>query len=89
MEKYIIAVVSAVAFLLTVIVAPIIIPVLKRLKFGQHIREVGPSWHKGKSGTPTMGGFIFIIPVILVTLIFIRVSLTLSCSINLFSTAFL
>lgn len=72
MEKYIIAVVSAVAFLLTVIVGPVIIPVLKRLKFGQQIKEIGPTWHKGKSGTPTMGGFIFIIPVILVTLIFIR-----------------
>ena len=72
MEKLILAVVCAVAFLIAAILGPVIIPVLKRLKFGQHIREVGPSWHKGKSGTPTMGGFIFIIPVILVTLIFVR-----------------
>jgi len=53
-----------------VLLGPIVIPVLHRLKFGQEIREIGPSWHKKKSGTPTMGGFIFIIPVIIVTLLF-------------------
>ncbi len=37
-----------------------LIPVLHRLKFGQTIREIGPSWHKNKQGTPTMGGVIFI-----------------------------
>lgn len=34
------------------------IPLLKRLKFGQTIREEGPSWHQSKSGTPTMGGIL-------------------------------
>ena len=57
------------SFVIAVIIAPVIIPVLHRLKFGQEIREIGPSWHKKKSGTPTMGGFIFIIPVIICTLI--------------------
>ena len=37
------------------------IPFLHRLKFGQTIREIGPSWHKKKEGTPTMGGLMFII----------------------------
>ncbi len=37
-----------------------LIPVLHRLKFGQEIREEGPKWHEKKSGTPTMGGFIFL-----------------------------
>lgn len=72
MEKYIFGVVALSAFIIAAMVGPVIIPVLHRLKFGQQIREIGPSWHKKKSGTPTMGGFIFIISVILVTLIFIR-----------------
>ncbi len=33
-----------------------ILPALRRLKAGQSIREDGPKWHAGKSGTPTMGG---------------------------------
>lgn len=61
-----------VSLALAVLSGPVIIPVLHKLKFGQEIREIGPSWHKKKSGTPTMGGFIFIIPVVLVTLIFLH-----------------
>ena len=41
------------------------IPLLKRLKFGQTIREEGPQWHKAKEGTPTMGGIIIIIGCVL------------------------
>lgn len=58
-----------IAFLASVLAAPFIIPALRRLKFGQSIREIGPSWHKGKSGTPTMGGIIFIIGVFVAALI--------------------
>ncbi len=36
------------------------VPFLRRLHFGQTIRESGPTWHKKKQGTPTMGGFCFI-----------------------------
>ncbi len=50
----IIALVFAIAF------GKVFIPVLHKLKFGQEIREEGPKWHQAKSGTPTMGGFIFI-----------------------------
>ena len=71
MELYILGI-SLIAFILSALLGPVLIPCLHRLKFGQEIREIGPSWHKKKSGTPTMGGFIFIIPVILVTLIFVR-----------------
>lgn len=49
------------AFILASVLGIFLIPFLHRLKFGQEIREEGPSWHKKKSGTPTMGGFIFII----------------------------
>lgn len=41
------------------------IPLLKRLKFGQTIRDEGPAWHKSKQGTPTMGGVLIIIGVFL------------------------
>lgn len=48
------------AFVAALILGKIFIPMLRALKAGQSIREVGPSWHSGKSGTPTMGGIIFI-----------------------------
>lgn len=57
-----------VTFVITVVLARIFIPVLKSVKMGQKILDIGPRWHKGKEGTPTMGGLFFIaaslIPVI-------------------------
>lgn len=53
-----------VAFFLATIIAPVFIPFLRRLKFGQAIREEGPQSHRKKSGTPTMGGIIFITSII-------------------------
>lgn len=58
------------AFIIGAILGPIMIPVLTRLKFGQEIREIGPSWHKNKSGTPTMGGIIFIIAMLVSCMVF-------------------
>lgn len=55
----------AVAFLITLILGPILIPLLKRLKVGQSIREEGPKSHYKKSGTPTMGGIIMVIALLL------------------------
>ena len=52
--------VAAIAFVLAAVNGVFMIPILHKLKFGQEIREEGPKWHKAKSGTPTMGGFIFI-----------------------------
>ena len=49
-----------VALFLTYIIGKKLIPMLKRLNFGQAIKEVGPTWHETKSGTPTMGGFMMI-----------------------------
>lgn len=59
----------AAAFVLTIILAPIGIPLLRRLKFGQSIREEGPQSHQKKAGTPTMGGLIFLISIIAVTIV--------------------
>ena len=52
------------SLLVCVIATPLLIPVLRILKFGQEIREEGPSWHAKKSGTPTMGGIAIVISVI-------------------------
>ena len=52
--------VLAAQFILTVIAAKIIIPILRSKKMGQKILDIGPRWHKAKEGTPTMGGLTFI-----------------------------
>ena len=52
---------ALIAFAISALAAPLTLPVLRKLKFGQEIREEGPSWHTKKSGTPTMGGIIFIL----------------------------
>ena len=49
------------AFALAIVLGPIMIPWLKKLKFGQTIYDLGPESHKKKQGTPTMGGIIFAI----------------------------
>lgn len=48
------------AFVLSAIFGKCLIPALRALKAGQSIREIGPKWHAGKAGTPTMGGISFI-----------------------------
>lgn len=60
-------VVAGCAFVLAVIFGKLLIPVLRALKAGQAIREVGPSWHNSKAGTPTMGGLMFIAAAALCT----------------------
>ncbi len=55
---------AIVAFLITMISGFVLIPALRRLKFGQTILEEGPSWHKAKQGTPTMGGVMFVLGII-------------------------
>lgn len=49
------------AAVITGLLGYFMVPFLHKIKFGQTIREVGPSWHKNKQGTPTMGGIMFII----------------------------
>lgn len=58
------------AFIVTVILCPMIIPVLHRMKFGQPIREEGPQSHKKKEGTPTMGGVMILIGFVISSLVF-------------------
>ena len=51
---------AAVSFALTGLLGYLLLPVLRALKVGQSIREVGPTWHNYKAGTPMMGGLMFI-----------------------------
>ena len=62
--------VAVVAALVVLILAPILIPLLHKLKFGQSIRTEGPKSHQIKSGTPTMGGIFLIAGIIISTVIF-------------------
>ena len=57
-EQIILAFVAA--LLLTLLFGPLLLPLLRFLKFGQNIRELGPQSHQKKAGTPTMGGVIFL-----------------------------
>ncbi|ENQ3079394.1 phospho-N-acetylmuramoyl-pentapeptide-transferase [Bacillus sp. WLY-B-L8] len=58
-----------VAFLISVALSPIFIPFLRRLKFGQSIRDEGPKSHQKKSGTPTMGGIVIFISIMITSII--------------------
>ena len=52
----------------TAVVGRFLVPALRRAKAGQSIREDGPVWHKGKQGTPIMGGVMFITGITVVCL---------------------
>lgn len=56
---------AAIAFGASAILGKFLIPWLQKLKFGQTIKEIGPTWHQKKQGTPTMGGIMFIAGIIL------------------------
>ena len=56
---------AAVSLALTAAIGWFLLPVLRALKAGQSIREVGPTWHNYKAGTPMMGGLMFILSAIL------------------------
>jgi phospho-N-acetylmuramoyl-pentapeptide-transferase len=71
MNMLIILITIVSAFLITVLLSPIFIPFLRRLKFGQSIREEGPKSHQKKSGTPTMGGIMIIISITVTSLILV------------------
>lgn len=61
-----------ISFALTIILCPFVIPFLKRLKFGQYIRGEGPQSHQKKSGTPTMGGIVILVSIVVTCLFYIK-----------------
>ncbi|QDR80382.1 phospho-N-acetylmuramoyl-pentapeptide-transferase [Sporomusa termitida] len=61
---------AAMAFAIAILAGPLVIPMLKRLKFGQSIREEGPERHYAKAGTPTMGGVLLLVALTIPSLLF-------------------
>lgn len=61
-----------IAFAISAILCPIVIPFLHKLKFGQQVREDGPQAHLKKSGTPTMGGLIILSSIIITSMFYIK-----------------
>ena len=61
-----------IAFAISVLLCPVMIPFLKKLKFGQFVRDDGPESHLKKSGTPTMGGLIILCSIVITSLLYMR-----------------
>lgn len=67
---------AIIAFTVTSALGVWFIPFLKKLKYGQSIKENGPIWHKSKQGTPTMGGIMFIIGLVVAVAVVLLLSNT-------------
>lgn len=61
-----------IAFTINIFLCPLIIPFLTKLKFGQNVRDDGPKSHLIKSGTPTMGGIMILISLIISSIFFLK-----------------
>ncbi len=57
------------SFAISAISGKYLVPFLHKLKYGQTILDIGPSWHKNKQGTPTMGGLMFILAIVFTTVV--------------------
>lgn len=61
--------VATIGFAVSAVSGYFLIPYLHKLHFGQTILDIGPSWHKNKQGTPTMGGFMFIFAILIASVV--------------------
>ena len=61
-----------IAFAISAILCPIVIPFLHKLKFGQQVREDGPQAHLKKQGTPTMGGLVILTSIVITSLFYLK-----------------
>ncbi len=61
-----------ISFAVSVVMGPVVIPFLRRLKVGQTVRDEGPQSHLKKNGTPTMGGILILISVVATSIFFIK-----------------
>ncbi|MBR5814332.1 MAG: hypothetical protein IKY37_07755, partial [Bacteroidaceae bacterium] len=75
MKDLTVVITALVGFAVTLFSGYIVIPYLRKLKFGQTILEDGPNWHKSKQGTPTMGGIMIVLGVIVSLVIAVIYSL--------------
>ncbi len=61
-----------IAFVISLTLCPIIIPFLKRLKWGQYVRSNGSKSHLRKTGTPTMGGIVILLGIVLTSILYLK-----------------
>ncbi|MBQ8185037.1 MAG: phospho-N-acetylmuramoyl-pentapeptide-transferase [Lachnospiraceae bacterium] len=61
-----------ISFAISAILGPVVIPILRKLKFGQTEREEGPQSHLKKNGTPTMGGLMILAAIIITSLFYVK-----------------
>ena len=61
-----------ISFAISAALGPVVIPLLRRLKFGQTVRDDGPKSHLKKSGTPTMGGLIILAGIVITSLLYVK-----------------
>lgn len=61
-----------IAFAISAILCPVVIPFLHKLKFGQQVREDGPQAHLKKQGTPTMGGLVILTSIVVTSLFYLK-----------------
>ena len=64
MNTFVIILTAVLAFAITAILGIWFVPFLHKVKYAQPINDIGPTWHKNKQGTPTMGGILFIIGIL-------------------------
>lgn len=72
MIDYKVVIPAIIAFCISALLGPVMIPFLRRLKIGQTIRDEGPKSHLQKSGTPTMGGLIILSAITLISIFYVR-----------------
>lgn len=70
--KYDIVIPILIAFAVSVISGPLVIPFLRKLKVGQTVRQEGPQTHLKKSGTPTMGGIMILLSILTASVIYMK-----------------
>ena len=61
-----------ISFAISALLGPVVIPFLRRLKVGQTVRDEGPKAHLKKNGTPTMGGILIMIAVVVTSLLYVK-----------------
>lgn len=61
-----------ISFAISVVLGPVVIPFLRKLKVGQTVRDEGPESHLKKNGTPTMGGILILVSIVVTSLFFVR-----------------
>lgn len=61
-----------ISFAISVVLGPVVIPFLRRLKVGQTVRDEGPQSHLKKNGTPTMGGILILLGVVVTSILYVR-----------------